>query len=713
MRNRENRNKLMVILLTLSLLITLLVSMIDRAAASSTYTITNVPTIQATGTPHVLGMLQVDLPTVTTTSYVYMSLPASPDGYSFKNMAVQIPAQINGTDNALSEIGINGGVTITSEPSSNGRIVKITIGTPDPSRSGNPGRFLFGSTDSVDNFVGLNITIPSGVSGEVKVNMSAPSSQIFSGGDIVIARVGTLTVSLTTENIPSIGGNGGTVGIIDIKESTPQALVQSNSSLVFTLPPGFTWRHDAAVGTVYWGNNINDVSFDYGNGDRDLKIKMTNPGEMLYFTIAVSINMDETIAQSGDINITVSGDSNATPTTLTIAKYLKNSIQTDPANGAIGVLINKNIIITYDENIQPGRNYNSISLKAGETVVGATYRINGSVLTIDPINNLDYSVTYSVYIPAGAIMVLSGATFETPYVFSFTTESVNDGGGGGGGGGGSGSTTTQSAGNTSVLASVNPSTGGIVSLGSEASVTIPENALQGNDSVQVSVQKVDAPPAAPSGFMVMGTVYQFIINEDHYNFNKPVTLNFTFDPAKLAPGETPAVYYYNDAKGQWVNIGGTVSGNTIMVKVDHFTKFAVLINKKEEKPAVTLKDITGHWAQKDIEKLATMGIITGYPDGTFKPDQEISRAELTTILVKILDNTNPRNDYAGEQSISVKLKFPDYNSIPDWAKEAIEKGSKKGIIGGYPDNSIRANNKITRAEVASMLIRLLDIIKAD
>ena len=49
---------------------------------------------------------------------------------------------------------------------------------------------------------------------------------------------------------------------------------------------------------------------------------------------------------------------------------------------------------------------------------------------------------------------------------------------------------------------------------------------------------------------------------------------------------------------------------------------------------VNLTDIKNHWAQKNIEELVALGAVAGCPDGTFKPDNTITRAEFATMLVK-------------------------------------------------------------------------------
>ncbi|HUW63492.1 MAG TPA: S-layer homology domain-containing protein [Spirochaetia bacterium] len=100
------------------------------------------------------------------------------------------------------------------------------------------------------------------------------------------------------------------------------------------------------------------------------------------------------------------------------------------------------------------------------------------------------------------------------------------------------------------------------------------------------------------------------------------------------------MHYYDDSTGQWVDIGGTVdwTNDTVTVTVGHFTEYAVMaqVSTQPAPPAVTLKDIAGNWAYANIEKLVSLGAITGYPDGTFRPLNHATRAEAVTVIASLL-----------------------------------------------------------------------------
>jgi len=103
----------------------------------------------------------------------------------------------------------------------------------------------------------------------------------------------------------------------------------------------------------------------------------------------------------------------------------------------------------------------------------------------------------------------------------------------------------------------------------------------------------------------------------------------------------------------------------------------------------------GHWAAKAIAEASARGIIDGYPDGTFRPDQQVSRAEFIHMLVKALGPT-------GE---SDELSFKDRSDIPAWARNSIAAAVKAGWVKGYGDGTLRPSETISRAEMAMLVAR--------
>jgi len=112
---------------------------------------------------------------------------------------------------------------------------------------------------------------------------------------------------------------------------------------------------------------------------------------------------------------------------------------------------------------------------------------------------------------------------------------------------------------------------------------------------------------------------------------------------------------------------------------------------------MSFKDVTGDfWARQPIELLATSGLITGYPDGTFKPERTLTRAELATLLVKA-KNIPVLDELSG--------KFSDVQG-DHWAAKYIEAACKAGLVKGYPDGTFKPDAKINKAEGVTVFARL-------
>lgn len=113
-------------------------------------------------------------------------------------------------------------------------------------------------------------------------------------------------------------------------------------------------------------------------------------------------------------------------------------------------------------------------------------------------------------------------------------------------------------------------------------------------------------------------------------------------------------------------------------------------------------DISGHWAEAWIEQLYDDGMTGGYPDGTYRPANNVSRAEMAVFLLKgehgssylppSSDGSSPFTDIGGS-----------------WALPWIEQLYDEGITAGYPDGTYRPNNAVTRAEMAVFLVNAFSL----
>ena len=107
-------------------------------------------------------------------------------------------------------------------------------------------------------------------------------------------------------------------------------------------------------------------------------------------------------------------------------------------------------------------------------------------------------------------------------------------------------------------------------------------------------------------------------------------------------------------------------------------------------------DVTAaNWYNNAISTTANAGWVSGYPDGTFRPDAYITRAEFATIAARFL------SDVYGGTSM-----FTDITG--HWAEDYINRAAAAGWINGYADGTFRPNAYITRAEAVTLINRMLD-----
>ena len=120
--------------------------------------------------------------------------------------------------------------------------------------------------------------------------------------------------------------------------------------------------------------------------------------------------------------------------------------------------------------------------------------------------------------------------------------------------------------------------------------------------------------------------------------------------------------------------------------------------------AGAFSDTEGHWAEGAINKWSQeYSIIQGYEDGTFRPERSISREEMCAILDRLLMLLEVKTE-------GTPMSFADAGSISDWAKDSVARMSACGLIKGQGNNCFAPKATSTRAEAATVLLRLYDLI---
>ena len=145
---------------------------------------------------------------------------------------------------------------------------------------------------------------------------------------------------------------------------------------------------------------------------------------------------------------------------------------------------------------------------------------------------------------------------------------------------------------------------------------------------------------------------------------------------------------------------GTFAPNRGMTRAEVATMFTRLLKDRPVKwlhYSSGLSDIyAGDWYADTVGYAVEKGIVSGYPDGTFRPNQPITRAEFASIASRFAQLTD-------DQDIS----FIDLDAS-HWGYKAVRSAASHGWISGYPDNTFRPEQAISRAEVTSITNRMLN-----
>lgn len=112
-------------------------------------------------------------------------------------------------------------------------------------------------------------------------------------------------------------------------------------------------------------------------------------------------------------------------------------------------------------------------------------------------------------------------------------------------------------------------------------------------------------------------------------------------------------------------------------------------------------DTQDHWAQPFIKPLAARGIVTGYLDGTYRPENPIARDEFAAVIRKAFNQPATRQIASGSV----------FKDVPDnyWAEPAIEEAYETGFMAGYPEGLFYPQNSVSRVEALAVLAKNLNL----
>ena len=149
--------------------------------------------------------------------------------------------------------------------------------------------------------------------------------------------------------------------------------------------------------------------------------------------------------------------------------------------------------------------------------------------------------------------------------------------------------------------------------------------------------------------------------------------------------------------------------NKYITRAELLTMLVKMKNLKTINYKGSFKDVSKDYPYADIIQTAYENkIIKGYGDGTFRPDNEISRAEMSVMLISLARG----EDVSGDEIDTLLSIFKDKSKIPQWSKKYMAWSVKNKLIEGY-DGNVNAKKNISRAEICTILYKIMtgDMIK--
>lgn len=198
------------------------------------------------------------------------------------------------------------------------------------------------------------------------------------------------------------------------------------------------------------------------------------------------------------------------------------------------------------------------------------------------------------------------------------------------------------------------------------------------------------------------TAKEIQVKEDNFenhnsNYNSiKVKPTFLSDPISPTKEEVEKENSNIKIRKAYINgyADGSIKADANLTRAEAASMLAKIMEIDIGNSQTDLKDIDKSWAKDIIASLVEKNIMKGYEDGTFRPDQMITRAEFAEIIKNI--------------DIKNQAKSPFIDISGHWAEEAINQAYANNRINGYEDGTFRPDNKITRAEAVKILNSVFD-----
>ena len=227
-------------------------------------------------------------------------------------------------------------------------------------------------------------------------------------------------------------------------------------------------------------------------------------------------------------------------------------------------------------------------------------------------------------------------------------------------------------------------------------VTIPDDVptgLNGNDHYAYIVGYPDKTVRPQNGITraEVATIFFRLLTDETRNANSTKSNSYS---------DVAAGAWYNHAVSTLSAMGivkgdsdGKFNPNAPITRAE-FAAIAARFDDKANTTTADFSDIASHWAKNEISAASNNGWINGYPDGTFRPDAAVTRAQFVLMLWRM----------CGKPAAAKAASFADASA--DWYQDALSWAVEKGYVNGLSDTRFGPDAPITRQQATAILFRL-------
>jgi hypothetical protein len=411
----KKRSKKISLLLVLMMLATMFIS-VGTASAVSTYSALSTPTVLNNDTTQTLGTIQIDITQMEAkTQTLLVTLPIDFEMPMVGGAYVNPPVISVVKSDAGQTVALQAASSITQmglrEFKVNFTYVPGVVGPPIVPEN-------FSADSDVRVLVSLPLVkVPGSADGEIKATLTALAGN-FSSGSVVVAKAGSGAVTATVVSTATITESGSASKAIEVNfaENTKGAVKIAASTLELKLPKGFTW--------VGGGANLGVTNITTGAaGDLTVAVDGTDARKLVVtraaivdgksiYRLSATVAVDDSIAVLGDVEVSISGNTSVTPSSLIVGTFVSYGVTADSVSSLPVVKAGQ-----LDQDVA--------DFTITETAAGSI--LNGRSITMElPAGAKWYNVpnpTYSGSLTAGTVPTMVGTDGRT---LKFT---VNNAGG--------------------------------------------------------------------------------------------------------------------------------------------------------------------------------------------------------------------------------------------------------------------------------------------